>query len=266
MINREDFTSARLPFYEADSTRLRDALQSVPVNKKNLDQDTSGIAELIQREGRPTLVSRAQQIIFTVILSLGLLIMGNASLSAFDANLAHVTAIFLCLAVVFYAGATLVLYRGVREIRQRNRIQTAWKNGWLRLYPVLVGDLIKRGQVYAKNNQDLKVVKYSALCLLMNPNGEWIPLPEQHFRFGYDTEVPADGPREKDFLVVNNSEEARVDPEHNNGWALYMVPYGKPIDQGSLTIDLSGAQERAVFAQMAKRWNIPFDSAGAQWW
>ncbi|OHF36046.1 hypothetical protein [Corynebacterium sp. HMSC074A01] len=266
MINREDFTSARLPFYDADYTRLRDALQSVPVGRANPAQDTSGIAELIRREGRPTLIRRTQLILITVIFPIALVLIGNAALSAFDTRFLAFSMVFVCMALLFYAAAGFMAYRGIREIRRRNRVQEAWNNGWLRLYPVLVGDLIKHGRAYSKGDEDLHVYNYSALCLLLNPNGEWMPLPEQKFTFGYDTEVPARGPREKDFLVVESAEAARVDPEHNNGWALYMVPYGKSIDQGALTVDLSGAQERAVFAQMAKRWNLPFDSADAKWW
>lgn len=266
MINREDFAPSRLPFYGADYTRLHHALRSIPVGQKNPQPDTSGLSELIQNEGRPTLIRRMPLIVFIALYPFAAAFFGDKILSTDGTSTFILSVVATCIGIGLYAAAILMAFTWIRELLRRNRIQKAWKNGWLRLYPVAVGSLVKRGRSLHKGHEDLRVRKYSALCLLLNPNGEWIPLPEQRFDLGYDTEKPATGPREQDFLVASSPDQASVDPTHNNGWALYMAPYGKPIDQGALTVDLSGAQERAVFAQMAKTWNLPFDSTEAQWW
>lgn len=253
MINRDDLTASRLPIYDTDYTRLTLAIQDAPVATPNPQRDPTGVAELIQREGislpiqkglfQPEPQSAYAYLFMAGFVVVAQMVSGNTFFT-----------IVVVLMMVFGRGSYVY-----RERRRRQRIQQAWANGWLRVAPALIGDLVPKGDTAAKHIAKGQRATCTAPALVLSPKGEWIPVKEQLLRLNRNA-----GPHES--RIAESGAAPAVDPQHNNGWVLYLAPYGEPVDQGAVAVNLSGEDEARIFSHIARTWQLPGHDADERWW
>ncbi|MCG7278032.1 hypothetical protein MHJ95_03340 [Corynebacterium imitans] len=253
MINRDDLTASRLPIYDTDYTCLTLAIQDAPVATPNPQRDPTGVAELIQRERislpiqkglfQPEPQSIPAYLFMASFVVVAQMVSGNTFFT-----------IVVVLMMVFGRGSYVY-----RERRRRQRIQQAWANGWLRVAPALIGDLVPKGDTAAKHIAKGQRATCTAPALVLSPKGEWIPVKEQLLRLNRNA-----GPHE--LRIAESGAAPAVDPQHNNGWVLYLAPYGEPVDQGAVAVNLSGEDEARIFSHIARTWQLPGHDADERWW
>lgn len=145
----------------------------------------------------------------------------------------------------------IILFAAIWGIRRalsyRKRIQQAWDNNWLVFYPALVGNLVKRG---SETSNGKTTYMYSTCLMVLRPDGgtdiveglsaTGLPSPAQLESSGA--------------CLAGYSEELRVDFEHNNGWTLYAVIDGAPIDSGTIGHGLTHEQIAAALTVAERDW------------
>lgn len=253
MINRDDLIASRLPIYDTDYTRLTLAIQDAPVATPNPQRDPTGVAELIQRERialpiQKGLFQPEPQSKYAFLFMAGFLIFAKVVLDS-----TFFTIVMLLMMVCSWGSYVF------RERRRRQRIQQAWANGWLRVAPALIGDLTPKSDTSAKHIAKGQRTTCTAPTLVLSPKGEWIPVKEQLLKLNRT-------PDARGLRIAESGVAPAVDPQHNNGWVLYLAPYGEPVDQGAIAVNLAADDEARIFSHIARTWQLPGQNTDERWW
>lgn len=244
-----DFPQTTIPFKSNYNAVFRRKLRSVQLSEANPKPAPYDLCETLLKAGPvPQLMPWSH-----VLLAVG--VFGGVSL--FIAVIALLVApkefqilvvAMLCFILLFHA------YRVHDSRRLDRRTAKAYANKWIVFYPALIGPLYlaetKKGDADTPSTYF-----YETEVLVVAPNGDTQTISKVRMKLrGPSSLVSAD------VSLTHNPAEASLDSIYNNGWGLFAVVSGAPLETGTFDHGLSKEQVSVGLERVQHGW--PMDKLG----
>ncbi|WP_408931399.1 hypothetical protein ACKFRM_08860 [Corynebacterium sp. YSMAA1_1_D6] len=244
-----DFPQTTIPFKSNYNAVFRRKLRSVPLSEANPKPAPYDLCETLLKAGPvPQLMPWSH-----VLLAVG--VFGGVSL--FIAVIALLVApkefqilvvAMLCFILLFHA------YRVHDSRRLDRRTAKAYANKWIVFYPALIGPLYL-AETKKGDGDTPSTYFYETEVLVVAPNGDTQTISKVRMKLrGPSSLVSAD------VSLTHNRAEASLDSIYNNGWGLFAVVSGAPLETGTFDHGLSKEQVSAGLERVQHGW--PMDKLG----
>ena len=244
-----DFPQTTIPFKSNYNAVFRRKLRSVQLSEANPKPAPYDLCETLLKAGPvPQLMPWSH-----VLLAVG--VFGGVSL--FIAVIALLVApkefqilvvAMLCFILLFHA------YRVHDSRRLDRRTAKAYANKWIVFYPALIGPLYL-AETKKGDGDTPSTYFYETEVLVVAPNGDTQTISKVRMKLrGPSSLVSAD------VSLTHNPAEASLDSIYNNGWGLFAVVSGAPLETGTFDHGLSKEQVSAGLERVQHGW--PMDKLG----
>ena len=244
-----DFPQTTIPFKSNYNAVFRRKLRAVPLSEANPKPAPYDLCETLLKAGPvPQLMPWSH-----VLLAVG--VFGGVSL--FIAVIALLVApkefqilvvAMLCFILLFHA------YRVHDSRRLDRRTAKAYANKWIVFYPALIGPLYL-AETKKGDGDTPSTYFYETEVLVVAPNGDTQTISKVRMKLrGPSSLVSAD------VSLTHNPAEASLDSIYNNGWGLFAVVSGAPLETGTFDHGLSKEQVSAGLERVQHGW--PMDKLG----
>ena len=226
----------------------------------NPRMDNSGLREVIEEAGpQPGRLSFGAVAVWTFIGLVGLFMFsmsipfftggfGPPQSSFSDLGVFSLIPIIICLVslTVFIVGLRSIF----KEIRNAQRLRTAWRNGWIEYRPALIGELVYlRSETEGSDDRKRTYFYYSAPLLILQPDGTLASAMSAEFR--------ADNPnrlRSRGAALAEGARIATADTANNNGWTAAAYRADGMSSEAELSNGLTNRQVDAVHQIAEQSW------------
>lgn len=244
-----DFPQTTIPFKSNYNAFFRRKLRGVPLSEANPKPAPYDLTETLLKAGPvPQLMPWSH-----VLLAVGAF--GGVSLfialvawSVAPKEFQILVAGMLCFILLYHA------YRVHDSRRLDRRTAKAYANKWIVFYPALIGPLYLEETKKGDGDTPSQYF-YETDVLVVAPNGDTHTIPKLRMKLRGPSSLVSEG-----VSLTHDPAEASLDSIYNNGWGLFAVVAGEPLETGTFDHGLSKEQVKAGLERIQYGW--PMDKLG----